>query len=96
MAKASDYAPASRRQFIKGAVAGAGTLALLNSTAQAAPPPQSWDGETDVLIAGAGVSGCFAAIAAHDAGARNILLLEKTGTAGGSGRFSSRSEEPHV
>ena len=91
MAKTPDHPPASRRQFIKGAVAGAGSLAFMNSlnTAQAAPPPQQWDSEVDVLIAGAGVSGCFAAIAAHDAGARNILLLEKTAIAGGSGRFSS-------
>ncbi len=56
---------------------------------RAAPPPPQWHAEADILIAGAGVAGCFAAIAAHDAGARNILLLEKTATAGGSGRYAS-------
>jgi NADPH-dependent 2,4-dienoyl-CoA reductase/sulfur reductase-like enzyme len=73
MAKTPDHPPASRRQFIQGAVAGAGTLAFMNSKAQAAPPPQKWDSEVDVLIAGAGVSGCFAAIAAHDAGAQGSV-----------------------
>lgn len=81
----------ARRQFITRAAASAGTLAMIGGTAQAqaAPPPRTWDMEVDVLIAGAGVSGCMAAITAHDAGARNILLIEKTKVAGGSGRFSS-------
>lgn len=65
--------------------------AALNGVAptRAAPPPPQWDAEAEILIAGAGVAGCFAAIAAHDAGVRRILLLEKTATAGGSGRYAS-------
>jgi fumarate reductase flavoprotein subunit len=91
MVKTPQPSAASRRQFIKGAAAGAGTLALMRSTQEthAEPPPQRWDSEVDVLIAGAGVSGCFAAITAHDAGAGNILMIEKTTVAGGSGRYSS-------
>lgn len=90
MDKTLHHSGTSRRQFIQGAAAGAGSLAMSHmGTAQAAPPPKKWDSEVDVLIAGAGVSGCFAAIAAHDAGARNILMVEKTPVAGGSGRFSS-------
>ena len=70
---------------------GAGAMAALTASvqAQATPPPQRWDSEVEVLVAGAGVAGCMAAITAHDAGARDILLLEKTNIAGGSGRFSS-------
>jgi len=53
----SDTADASRRQFIRDAAAGAGSFALMSGTAgtHAAPPPQRWDSESEVLIAGAGV-----------------------------------------
>jgi succinate dehydrogenase/fumarate reductase flavoprotein subunit len=44
------------------------------------------DRETDVLIVGFGAAGANAAIAAHDAGAR-VLIIEKMGVPGGdSGR----------
>ena len=82
----------SRRGFIKVAAAGTGALALSNigvKELQAASPPQKWDSEVNVLIAGAGVSGCAAAIAANDAGETSILVLEKMPQAGGSGVFSS-------
>lgn len=42
-----------------------------------------WDYETDVLIVGYGAAGANAAIAAHDAGAR-VLILEKLGFPGGN------------
>ncbi|MCC6531571.1 MAG: FAD-dependent oxidoreductase [Burkholderiales bacterium] len=68
---------------------GAWTLLGGSQPAEAAPPPPKWDMEVDVLVAGAGVSGCSAAIAASDAGVPNVLLVEKTTRAGGSGWFSS-------
>lgn len=42
-----------------------------------------WDYEADVLIVGYGAAGANAAIAAHDAGAR-VLILEKLGFPGGN------------
>ena len=44
--------------------------------------------ETDVLVVGAGLAGCAAAIEAASGGA-SVLLLEKTARAGGSSRMSS-------
>lgn len=44
--------------------------------------PQHWDIETDVVIVGFGYAGGMAAIAAHDAGAR-VLILEKMPDPGG-------------
>lgn len=82
----------SRRGFIKVTAAGAGALAVTNVGVKelyAAPPPQKWDREVNVLIAGGGVSGTAAAIAANDAGETSILVLEKMPHAGGSGNFSS-------
>jgi fumarate reductase flavoprotein subunit len=43
----------------------------------------AWDHETDVLVIGAGGCGLVAALAAHDAGAR-VLIVEKGAQAGGS------------
>jgi succinate dehydrogenase/fumarate reductase flavoprotein subunit len=45
------------------------------------PPRGDW--ETDVLIVGYGAAGANAAIAAHDAGAR-VLIIEKMGLPGGN------------
>ena len=53
-----------------------------------------WDDETDVPIAGYGVAGCAAAIAAHDADPRaDLLVVEKMAEAwaGGNGRASGQS-----
>ena len=75
----------SRRDFVKGAAVGAGTLAgasALASCAPAAAPapggniPEQWDEETDVVIVGYGGAGAVAAITAADAGAQ-VLVLEK-------------------
>ena len=82
----------SRRDFVKGAAAGAtlltgaGALAACGTTAApgAAPGvPESWDRETDVVIVGYGGAGARAAIAASDAGAE-VLILEKRSVAGGA------------
>lgn len=82
----------SRRGFIKGAAAGVGSLALVNlgsGDLEAAPVPKKWDRTVNILIAGGGVAGCAAAIAASDAGEKSILILEKLPYAGGAGLLSS-------
>ena len=92
MAQDHDDNVATRRQFIKGTAAGVGALAMMGGVSKnshASPPPRKWDREVNVLVAGAGVSGTAAAIAAYDSGETEILLLEKTTIAGGSGRFAS-------
>ena len=92
MSTDQDDTVVSRRGFIKVTAAGAGALALPHvgiKDLQAAPPPQKWDREVNVLIAGGGVSGTAAAIAANDAGETSILILEKMPIAGGSGNYSS-------
>ena len=65
-----------RRTFFKIASASAGAAAMpaiLPGQAQAAPV---WNEEADVVIAGYGGAGACAAIEAHDAGAK-VLILEK-------------------
>ena len=46
------------------------------------PTPTSWDEVWDVVVVGCGYAGAMAAIAAHDRGAR-VLILEKAEEAGG-------------
>lgn len=82
----------SRRNFIKGAAAGAigiATFSLLSGCSQNTEPASGsenevqWDNESDVVIVGAGGSGLAAAIEASTAGAA-VLLLEKAEKAGGT------------
>jgi fumarate reductase flavoprotein subunit len=82
----------TRRGFIKGTAAGVGAVTFLgvgSRPLQAAPPPPKWEQEVNILIAGAGVAGCAAAIAAKDAGETSILVLEKMPYPGGAGSLSS-------
>lgn len=71
----------TRRNFIKGAVVGAGTAAMVGlglKRAEAIPYSKvegKWDVETDVVIVGGGGGGLAAAIEAADAGAE-VLVLE--------------------
>ena len=53
--------------------------------------PTKWDEEADVAIVGYGFAGSAAEIAAHDAGAK-VLLLEKASEAdkGGNSRVSGQ------
>ena len=75
----------NRRDFIKGAAVGAGTIALsgfglkeakASSQRVTKPRVSRWDYEADVVVVGAGFAAQAAAIEAHDAGV-DVLMLEK-------------------
>lgn len=69
----------NRRGFLKGAAAAAPAVAAAGAwDAWGQSPGQAprWDREADVVILGTGFAGLAAAIAAHDAGAK-VLILEK-------------------
>jgi len=85
-----------RRGLLRGAAAGSlaglvtactGATAMPSVDAPAEEPacglPAKWDREADVVVVGLGGAGGAAAIEAHDAGAK-VLVLEKTPTPGGS------------
>ncbi len=76
----SDENKISRREFIKDAAIASAAVAaagMLNAApAAAAPIPDKWDKEADVVVVGYGVAGASAAINAFDAGAK-VLILEK-------------------
>ena len=69
-----------RRTLIAAALAAPAGL-------RAAVPVENWD----VLIAGAGTAGLAAAVAAREAGAERVLVLEASPMAGGHGIVSSGS-----
>jgi succinate dehydrogenase/fumarate reductase flavoprotein subunit len=76
----------TRRSLIKGAAIGAGAIALTGFGARevkAVPPPKKWDKVTDVVIVGSGFAGLAAALTAHEAGAK-VIVLEKMRTHGGN------------
>ena len=80
----------NRRGFLKGAVLGAGTVALVSvgaGKAAAARIPNRWDREADVVVVGFGGTGAAAALEAHDNGAK-VLIIEKAPMAGGSTAIS--------
>lgn len=69
-----------RRDFLKGALVGTGALAMTGLGIQNAEArvaiPKKWNAEADVVVLGFGGAGACAAIEAHDAGAK-VLILEK-------------------
>jgi len=69
-----------RRDFIKGALIGTGAVAVTGFGIRDAEArtaiPKKWNVEADVIILGLGGAGACAAIEAHDAGAK-VLILEK-------------------
>ncbi|WP_459662484.1 FAD-binding protein [Novosphingobium sp. 11B] len=48
----------------------------------------NWDLEADVVVLGSGGAAMTAAIAAHDFGAKDVVILEKTGMVGGTTAMS--------
>lgn len=70
-------ATANRREFIKSTGFGGAALSVAGLTAtEAAAVNGNWDEVANVVVLGYGGSGACAAIEAHDAGAR-VVLLEK-------------------
>jgi len=47
-----------------------------------------WDETVDVLVVGSGNGGMTAAVCAYEMGAKNVLLVEKAGTYGGTSSYS--------
>lgn len=79
----------SRRNFIKTASVGVSATALAgisSAEAKEAGLPQKWDKETDVVVVGCGGAGTTAAITAHDAGAK-VIIVEKAPEGGGNSRI---------
>jgi flavocytochrome c len=83
----------SRRNFLKttGGVAGAAAVALgginlLPAQAEAAGNalPKKWDETYDVVVIGSGFAGLAAAIEAKNAGAKDVLVLDKMPVHGGN------------
>ena len=69
--------PLTRRSLLAAVPVGAAAAAGISTMARAATTlPERWDIETDVLVLGYGGAGATAAVTAHDAGAK-VLILEK-------------------
>jgi flavocytochrome c len=87
------HAKISRRTFIAGAgvTAAAGTLGsglFFPRPLRAVEVPKRWDRKADVVIVGTGYSGLAAAIEAHDAGAK-VIVIEKSKVIGGNSVIAS-------
>lgn len=76
------------RTLAKGFLTAAAAAFGSHAIAKEAIPYFKWEEETDVLIAGFGGAGAAAAIEAHDAGAR-VLILEKLEAGGGNTSVSA-------
>ncbi|MCX5814097.1 MAG: FAD-binding protein [Proteobacteria bacterium] len=88
MNKIIDNKEINRRTFLKRTVAGIGAIGMAGLGAAEAMTVNlqqvpKWDHISDVVVIGYGAAGANAAIAAHDAGAK-IIILEKMPMAGGN------------
>jgi succinate dehydrogenase/fumarate reductase flavoprotein subunit len=88
MNKNVDDEEVTRRTFLKGAVAGMGAIGMAGFSAAEAKTINlhqvtKWDHTVDVVVVGYGAAGGSAAVAAHDAGAK-VIILEKMPIAGGN------------
>ncbi len=85
----------SRRTFLKKTAAISAGAAAMTTLAACAPKtsgaasklPTKWDKEVDVLVVGSGTA-AMAAIAAKDAGAASVLIIEKGAAFGGTSALS--------
>jgi len=75
-----------RRKFLRQASIGVAGLitGVEAATLLASKSKFKWDKETDVVIVGAGASGCSAALSASDNGAK-VLMVEAAQVVGGAG-----------
>jgi len=85
--KKNAYGGFSRRNFVIATTAGVGATLksgrnAKGAGAEVASQTQRWDSEADVVVVGYGGAGAVAAITAHDAGAK-VLILEKAPIEGG-------------
>lgn len=78
----------SRRNILKSSIAAAAALPLAGVKAVELKDGTTWDKTADVVILGYGGAGACAAIEAHDAGAK-VLILEKLAAGGGNTAVSS-------
>jgi len=80
MSKKTGKTNVSRRDFLVRTAVGTGAVAMAGLGAAATPAqgamPAKWDIQADVVVMGFGGAGACAAIEAHDAGAK-VVLLEK-------------------
>jgi hypothetical protein len=79
----------SRRAFLKTTAVSVSATALTGisaKSASAAAPAKSWDKEADVVVVGCGGAGTVAAVTAHDAGAK-VIIIEKAPEGGGNSRI---------
>jgi succinate dehydrogenase/fumarate reductase flavoprotein subunit len=90
----------SRRGFIKNAVVGAGAAVVsgLNGKDSSAKSKQNvnkWDYDADVVVVGYGGAGAVAAVTAHDAGSK-VLILEKAPIEGGGSTRMSGGQSAYI
>ena len=78
----------NRRNLLKGGAAAVASLPFASAIAKPYSKDIRWDKETDVLVVGYGGAGACAAITAHDAGAK-VLIVEKMKEGGGNTAVSS-------
>ena len=81
----------TRRQLLAGTAAAVGVAGgglLLPRSLRAVEIPKKWDQKTDVVIIGTGYAGLAAAIEAHDAGAKAVII-EKSQIIGGNSVIAS-------
>ena len=83
----------TRRDFLRNTTLAGSGLALASmlpnsSSAETLAIPKKWDIETDVVVAGAGIAGCMAAIELANNGAR-VLLLQADTKIGGNSAIST-------
>lgn len=92
-AQENDVKLVSRRTFLKktaligAGVAATGALAACAPAAASSSKTPKWDKEVDVLVVGSGTV-AMAAIAAKDAGAASVLIIEKGPAFGGTSATS--------